>query len=507
MRKKQSLSKKLFFGIIYLFSSSIITIGIKVVTIAYIARRLGVEQFGLYSALIAFIGLFQFISDFGLNKTLLKYGSKNLHQASISFGNALFAKSILILPLLICVGISGYFAGYNNDTYLSLMLFATSMIFDSYAHVFSSIRRITGSFKLISFFRIVKTLVTLAVYVYVLYVYNSVFVLALATLLLTMFMFVVSLINTVMLLKPRLKLSILKDFFQDSILFSLNDLFINIYARIGIVILSFFNELFVVGVYSAALRFTKIAILLPRQIRFAMLPTMYRLLDDKSSIEEKIEPIDPEVDDVAISSEALIEGDLKKSKKVFNLMLKYMSFFSTPVAILIFYFSESIIHLIFGSKYDSSIPFVQLFTVFIFFRFIETPFGLYYLGLNRHKDLIILQGIASAINILLCFLLIPSLAGFGAAMSTNISEIIFVVLVLFFGIQFKIWDVVGSLSRICLPFIVGLVSLFITVKTCGSVNIIVQLFVFALSYLCLLIVSRQFGKEDTRFFKKVFLKK
>src|SRR3990167_662145 len=259
MKKKESLSRKLTFGVFYLLSSSIANLGISVITVGFIARALDVENFGLYSAILSFVGLFQFLSDFGLNKTLLKFGSTDRAKAQVSFGNALFLKSILSVPTLILIALFGYFAGYRNEEFIILILFGIGLILDSYATVFSSIRRILGSFKLISFFRIVKGIINLIIIFAALNIQNSVLSLAWAVMLLSLIVFILSLINTVMLLKPKLNLALIKEYSKDSVLFSFNDFFLNIYGKISTVLLSFFYEFQIVGIYSAAVRFTKIA--------------------------------------------------------------------------------------------------------------------------------------------------------------------------------------------------------------------------------------------------------
>ena len=509
MKKKVPLSRKLFSGIFYLFSSSLVTIGIKTLIIALIARKLGVENFGLYSAIISFVGLFEFLSDFGLNKTLLKFGSTNKENASISFGNALLVKSFLILPVLIIAGSAAYFSGYRGVDFLSLILFTLSSVFDTYASIFSSIRRITGSFKLISFFRIVKTVLTLIVIIIVLSKYQSVFSLAVATLSLTMIMFLASLINTIMLLRPRLKLSLLSEFFKDSIIFSFNDFFLNIYGRIGIVLLSFFHEMFSVGIYGAAVRFTIIASLLPRQIRFAMLPTMYRLLENP--IDSHLSAVASESDILEIAEEKiegkeLVSHNKAKSKLVFNILFKYMILFSVPLALSIFYFSDSIIHLIFGKKYFSSIPYVQLFSLFIFLRFIETPFTLFYLGMNKHKNLVVFQGIASLLNVILCFALIPEMAAFGAVYSTILSELVFAFIIVFAGINYKIWNLKDLTIQIFKPFFACLISAWFIYMFLPTSHIIFQLLSMYFLYIAFLFVVRTFDEEDKKLFKKIFTK-
>lgn len=477
---KESLSRKLTLGVFYLLSSSFTSIALNVVTVGFVARKLGVENFGLYSAIYAFVNLFQFLSDLGLNKTLLKFGSTDTAKTQFSFGNALFLKTILAIPTLLLISVSGLAAGYKNEEFIILEFFAISLILDSYASVFSSIRRIFGYFKLVSFFRVFKTAINLVIIFIALSLNNSVFSLAFANLILSTVSFVISLINTVFLIRPKIKLALIKEFFKDSIIFSFNDFFSKIYSRISIVLLSFFNELHIVGIFSAATRFTRIANLLPAQIKFAFLPTLYRMLDKE-------------------------EKDRKlRSKKVFFTLLKYMGIFATPVAISIFLFSDFIIHLIFGKKYELAIPFVQLFSLFIFLRFIETPFSLFYIAMHKHKYLVQLQGISTFINVVLSLILIPVYSAYGACYATLLSETLFGTILIHTGKKYSVWNNIDVLKILVKPLCAGFISCILTIVLFSETNIIIRIVFLPLSYLFILFLLKTFKKEDKELLKKIF---
>ena len=480
MNKTESLHRKLTFGISYLLSSSIASILINAITVGFIARKLGVENFGLYSAILSFVQLFQFLSDFGLNKTLLRFGSTDIAKAQTSFGNALFVKSILILPTLFLLTVLGLIAGYRDEKLIVLELFAVSLILDSYATIFTSVRRILGSFKLISFFRVFRTIANLIIIVIALSYNNSVLSLATANTALSIVTFIVSLLNTLLLLKPKIKLELIKDFFKDSIIFSLSDFFLNLYSRIGTVLLSFFNELHSVGIYSAAAKFTRIANLVPTQVQFALLPTMYRILD---------------------------ENNVNKPKKVFTILLKYMAIFATPLAISIYFFSESFIHLIFGQKYDLAIPLVKLFSLFIYLRFIETPFNLFYIGLKKHKNMVIFQGITSVLNIVLNLVLIPLYSAYGACFATLISETTYTVMIIFTGRKYSLWKSMEILKILLKTIFATYLSLILVNTLLFKANLFIQQFVMITSYFLLLFLVKAFNKEDKELFLKIFVAK
>ncbi len=481
---KEPLSRKLIFGIFYLLSSSLTTLGINVIIVGFVARSLGVENFGLYSAILSFIGLFQFLSDFGLNKTLLKFGSTDIDKARGSFGNALILKSILVIPTLLLLTLLGYCAGYRNEQIAILEFFAISLVLDSYGTVFSSIRRILGNFKLIAFFRVLRTIINLIITIVAITLNNSVSSLAIANAMLSFIVFIISLINTLLILKPTVQLSLIKEFFKDSIIFSFNDFFLNIYGKISTVLLSFLSDLHSVGIYSAAVRFTRIANLLPNQVKFALLPTMYRMLEEQRTDEQAI--------------------DSQSSKKVFTTLLKYMVILATPLVVSIYFFSDFFIHLIFGKKYDLSIPLVQLFSLFIYLRFLEAPFSLFYIGLHKHKNMVYFQGITCVLNIVLNLILIPKYSVYGACYATIFSESVSILMLIVLGRKYLIWGVMDVLIILMKPLIAIFISLLITYFILNKANILIQVLLLLIIYSGFIFLTKTLNTEDITFFKKIF---
>ena len=480
--KQVPLSRKLTIGISYLLSSAIVTVALNVILVGFVARALGVENFGLYSAIISFVGLFQFLSDFGLNRTLLKFGSTSISNAQFSFGNALLLKTILIIPTFILVAFFGYVAGYRNNQILILGLFTLTMVLESYGIVFSSVRRILGDFKLVSFFRVVRAIINLVVIIIALSMNNSVLYLAFAGVVLNFIIFIISLTNSILLLRPKLKLELMKDFVKDSVIFGLSDFFISIYGKVSIVLLSFFSDLHSVGIFSAALKSTQVANLFPNQVRTALLPTMYRILENQKKTEDQ--------------------------KRVFKIIFKYMAIFATPIVISVFVFSDPIIGLIFGKKYSLSIPLVKLFSLFIYFRFIQTPFNLFYIAMHKHKEMLYFRAIFSFLNVVFNFALIPRYLAYGACVSTILCEGLLLITLAILGTKQLIWNLKDVFFMALKPAIAGLISLSLVYGfLISKVNLFLQIFFLLLIYFLFLFIVKTFSKDDKELFVKIFLKK
>ena len=347
----------------------------------------------------------------------------------------------------------------------------------------------------ISFFRVLKTFISLIVIIIALNKSSSILSLASAIFLMNIVIFVISFINTVLLLKPRLRLRIMSQFLMDSFIFSLNDFFLNIYGRISTVLLSFFSDLHSVGIFSAALRFTKIANLLPNQMKFALLPTMYRILEERTG-------------ETAMGQDGdgarRRDGEKNKEKRVFMILLKYMIIFATPAAVMIYFFSEQIIHLIFGQKYNLAIPLVQLFSVFIYLRFIETPFSLFYIAMNKHANMVYFQGATSFLNVVLNLALIPSYSAYGACYATLISESFFALVLIFAGSKYLIWNTREVFLMLFKPTVAAIIGFTLTIILFGKSNIVFLVFSLTIFYGLFLFLVKTFNKEDKELFFKIF---
>jgi stage V sporulation protein B len=232
------------------------------------------------------------------------------------------------------------------------------------------------------------------------------------------------------------------------------------------------------------MKFTNVANLFPNQVRFALLPTMYRILEEQKTQKSG------------------------SDKRIFKIILKYITIFAIPFAVSMFLFSAPIIHLIFGQKYVLSIPFVKLFSLFICFRFIQTPFNLFYVAMHKHKELVYCQAFASFLNLILNLLLIPQYTAYGAGIATVISECILLLVIITLGTKYSVWNLRDVFLLIFSPVVAGAVSLFLTYSFLfGKVNLFLQIFILLISYLLLLVVFKVFSKDDKDLFSKVFQKK
>ena len=85
----------------YIFSSSIIVLGLNTITIFFLARYLGVEYFGIFSYALVLVGFVALFPDFGIQPILIRELARKPKQSSNILFNTIILKSLFCFSALI----------------------------------------------------------------------------------------------------------------------------------------------------------------------------------------------------------------------------------------------------------------------------------------------------------------------------------------------------------------------------------------------------------------------
>lgn len=96
-----------------------------------LARKVGVEQFGVFSYSLAFVGLFYALPDFGLSDFFVRNTAKDHNLIDIYLGNFLTAKLILAVITSIVFGIISIMHFYNKTVAILIIIFGLGIILES----------------------------------------------------------------------------------------------------------------------------------------------------------------------------------------------------------------------------------------------------------------------------------------------------------------------------------------------------------------------------------------
>lgn len=373
----------------------------------WMARYLGPENFGILNYSMAFVGLFAFIANFGvdhiLSRELIKFPEKRdelLGTAfKLKFGGGILAffitvvaiffvdNSFLIRCLVILYALTFIFQSIN----------VVSIFFQAKVAAKKNVQAQIISSSISSVFKIIIILLGFGVF-WLMLVYVLDFVWLGIILISTYRRFGLKIKNW-SFNKP-----IAKQMFSSSWLLMLTSVFTSIYMRIDqIIIKNMINET-ALGLYSAAIKLSEIWYFIPVIICSSLFPAI--------------------VNSKKINHEIYFS----RLKKLFLFML----FLSLTIAITITFLAKPIISLLFGIAYIGSVSVLSIYVWSIVGTFLNVAIGSYLVAENYIKIYFFINLIGAVSNIILNLLLIPRMGIDGAALATVFSYSLIILSLFFF---------------------------------------------------------------------------
>lgn len=378
----------------------------------FLARSLGVSNFGLYSVVLAYFSLFSSISDIGFNRYLITEFSSNSAKISqlllgigilrVTITSVLFAIFALILYLF-----------DPEKMRISLILLATLSVIPQ-----------AIAFTLDSVFVALKKLQYSALSLVALNIATAIFGVSLILLGFGIVGVIVALIlgqiiyllilakffkRQKITLYTKINWVIIRDTISGSIVYGFIGALGLLYFKIDTLILNYLQGDFDVGIYSVAYKFLEALIFIPSALSLALFPHVVKL----------------------VSTDPL---------RVYRLYLKstLLLFLISLVVVFAYLLFLPQVIVLFLPQYSPSIPVIKLLSITIPFMFMISPQGIILFSARKFLRMLILISIFNLLlNIAMNFYLIPKYSYFGSAWATIISDIVGFIL-FFFYIRIKL---------------------------------------------------------------------
>lgn len=269
---------------------------------------------------------------------------------------------------------------------------------------------------------------------------------------------------------------------QSGMPYFLFSLFSVIYYRVDAVMLSSMTNEEVTGWYGGAYRFFDMVMIFPMLYRSVIFPIFSRLWDNKDGV---------------------LESTIGKSLKLIILL-------AVPTSLLIYFFSENIIHFFMGlEEYGPSVIILQIFALSIPIIYIDIILGSAILGAaNRQRGWAFVGFLAIFLNVGINLLAIPYAqaafgnGGIGAAVATFLTELFMLCSALYLlpDGYFKTFRV----SYIVKPVTAGLVMvLFIWLISSTGVYWMIPAFTGFVIYLAALLPLKVFDSQEMKILKSL----
>ena len=382
----------------WMFFGKFFTLGISFFIGIYIARYLGPSNYGLFSYVISFVGLFGFLASFGIDSIVSREIIKDHGKKDELIGTTFYLKIIGSIIAITAIIIVSFFTTKDLFTLGLIWIFSLNFIpqaFNIIEIYFQSQVLSKNVVKAQIISNVISTLLKILVIVF----NKGIFWLL-------VILIVESAIYALILLfsfrkfgnhirQWKFNITVAKSLLKDSWPLMLSTVAIGIYMKIDQVMIKNMLGNEQVGIYAVAVKLSEVWYFIPMLICTSLFPSIVQAMH---------------------TSKELFESRMKK--------LYFMMFWlSTGIATFITILSHLIIKVLFGLQYLGAVTTLQIYV----WAGIGVSLGLivnqYLLVNNYTKISFYITLIGAMINVIFNIILIPRMGISGAAVATTISYI------------------------------------------------------------------------------------
>ncbi|MDM8543267.1 flippase [Desulfococcaceae bacterium HSG9] len=442
-------SKSILKNTFFLVTGRLISRILQFFLFIYAARRLGVNNFGIFSYGFALVYLFSIFMDLGISTYSVQQVSRDHSKTPQYLGAILLSKLILTILSILLIIATGLIMHRDATTLWVLFILGSCVALDnlggSFNAVFQAHEKMHYEAIIISFSNLIMSVVGFAI------LYYSPGIL-LFCLVYTFGATLRASSACVWCLKKydrpifSLDIEFIYELFRKGLPFALVMIFIHIYGYIDTLILAAYCENEIVGYYNAAYRLVEAPLFIIQSLSTAIFPALSRLyVQDKTQLAGIVQQFFQKAVALGLS-------------------------ISLVVAIL----SEDLIKLIYGKEYEPAAAVLPILIFSIAIIMPNTICGSTIRAIDRQTISAKVTGLGAILNVVLNLILIPSFSLLGAAWATIVTElfvlVVQVVLIWKYVGPVMNWKTLGrivGLNAIIIGFLFISRSLGIWFQICG----------------------------------------
>lgn len=402
-----STKQTLFKNTIWLFfSDGVLKVTMFVISIL-IARKLSVENYGIFSFALSFVLLFSVVADFGFNVLTIREIARKKSAAEKFISNILTLKIFTSLLTFTLIFVVLQFLNKNVETKVLVYILGGWLILRSVVQFFESVFR---SFEKMQFEVISKFVyaITLFMSVYLILLMKlNILMLTLAyagSILIAFFIAYILIQNKFSNIYLALDFKFSKNLIKKAIPFALSGTAVSIYFWIGTVMLSTFKSNEEVGWYNAAYNLVFSLAIIPTYLMISLYPKLSRAFINSKSL--------------------FVKG--------YFTSIKYILVISIIIFPILFILASRIVLFLYTQNYYPSIAIFRILLVAELFAYFSIIFLFTLNAMNKQSIYTRVVILSLVINIILNIVLIPKYSYYGVSVSTVITEFIGFLILLFY---------------------------------------------------------------------------
>jgi O-antigen/teichoic acid export membrane protein len=472
------MRQKIIKDTVIIFSSELISKIVAFIISIIVARYLGNTLFGIFSFAIAFTGIFGILSDFGQKAFIKREIARDLKSSNKLLVDSLVAKIFISATSLTVLFILVKLLNYAPQKEFAIYIAGIATLILSFSDHLRSVFQAHGKMaysSLISIGRNILRFLLTFIMLNLGYGLFSVLAALLMSIAIELIISYIVLHFKIEKIKLKLDLKNSKNLLFRAIPFGFSSIFILIYYKIDITMLSFMANDQVVGWYSAAYNIIEGLLFIPLAFTTAITP---------------------------LASQLFLKS-ISRMKALCVESLNYMAMISFPVAVGTAIISTKIISLIYGTEYLNSGLALAILIWSIIPTFIHYVLGLFVVSTNNEKQGMLNTGSCAILNIVLNFILIPYYGLVGAAIATIITE--FFLVFMNYRVLCKVFKDFNILKNIYKPVLASIVmSIIFYIR---NWNIFLVIGLGTIIYVFTLFLIGGISTKDFGFISQIIMRK
>jgi len=470
-------AKKIAHNTGFLFAANVLQKVATLILVFYVARILGVEEFGLYSFVFSFVALFGILANLGIDHLNLRDVAQDYKKAEEVLGVSISLKIFLSIITIFAAYISIIIFGYDERTVFLVFLAAFTVVLDNISAIFRTMFVAFEKMHLELIVNSVSKAILLAGGLFALFSGYGVIGLVITAILASISNLLLSVyLCRSKIVKPKIIVSVKKskDMLLKALPFYFIGIFMIIYAKIDIIMLSFFQGNIAVGLYDSAVRLVDSLAIIITSFSTAIFPVMSRFYAQNH----------------------------KSVPLIIEKSLKFILVVILPIGVGTSILAQQIITFIYGPDFAPAAIALQLLIWYTVLNFTALFMYLQLNSMNKEKLVSVIVGVSLIVNILFNLYLIPRYSIVGAAFSTLISQAVLVVAIYYY-LKKEIKSI-SYLRAAAKPFAASVIMAIplLIIPAYFQVKVIFLILLAVIVYFIAFYIIKGFSAEEIQILKK-----
>ncbi|HEX3013156.1 MAG TPA: flippase, partial [Methanobacterium sp.] len=459
--------KRIFKNTWILFIAQIVNYILAFFYTIYLARYLGVADFGVLTFGISFTTIMGVTADLGLSILAVMEIARDNSISSSYTGNLIVIKLILSSITMGLIALFMNLFNYPYQTIQVVYLLGLWMVFTSFSQLFYSVFQAYEKMEYQSIGTILYSILLFSGVFYGIFSNFSIPRFALIYLIVSGVVLVYTIFVYIARF-PRPRLQVNWNFWKSKLVLalplSIASIFSTIAFRIDTVLLSLFQGYVVVGLYTAPYKIIEVLLFIPSVYSAVIFPVLSRF---------------------HVSSQ-------ESFRLIYIKSIKYMIILGLPIAAGITILSKDIILLLYQSAFSGSVAALQILIWTVPLLLLTTSFGIILISMNKQVLAIRLTFIYMIFNIGVNLVVIPQFSYLGAAVVTVLTELVNFIMLFYYLSKF--------ICKVPLHKLIWKPALATVIMSLFMISVHLNIFIIVLiaaaMYFALLILFKTFSKGD-----------